>query len=72
MSPETQQAIDQAIAAALARVDRIAYTLDQAAEAVGLPRNTLRDAMSRGELPAVKRCGRWLIRRTDLMRWLED
>lgn len=52
--------------------ERIAYTIDQAAEAIGIPRNTLRDRVSSGELPAVRRCGRWLIRRDDLLRWLSD
>ena len=52
--------------------NRIAYTIDQAAEAVGLPRNTLRDCVSSGQLRAVKRCGRWMITRTDLLRWLSD
>lgn len=52
--------------------DRVSYTIDQAAAAVGVPRNTLRDRVSSGELPAVFRCGRWLIRRDDLLRWLAD
>jgi len=52
--------------------ERLAYTIDSAAAAVGLHRNTLRDAVSRGELPAVKRCGKWLITRSALVRWLSD
>lgn len=52
--------------------DRVAYTIDDAAAAIGIPRNTLRDCVSSGELPAVKRCNRWLIRRDDLLRWLSD
>lgn len=58
--------------ASLPTVERIAFTIDEAAAATGLPRNTLRDAVSRGELRAVKRCSRWIIKRTDLLQWLTD
>lgn len=72
---ELARVVKIAVAEAVAQlpglaVDRIAYSIDDAAAATGLPRNTLRDAVSRGELPAVKRCGRWLIKRDALMRWL--
>lgn len=70
---ELARVVKIAVAEALASLppsDRLAYSIDQAAAATGLPRNTLRDAVSRGELPAVKRCGRWLIRRDALLRWL--
>lgn len=50
----------------------VAYTIQQAARAVGLPANTLRDRVASGELPAVKRCRRWLIRREDLLAWLAN
>lgn len=71
---ELAQAVRAAVAETLAAVppERIAYTIDQAAEAVGLARNTIRDAVSRGELRAVKRCGKWLIKRETLLRWLAD
>ena len=74
LSPELAQAVRAAVAETLAAVppERIAYTIEQAAEAVGLARNTIRDAVSRGELRAVKRCGRWLIKRDSLLRWLAD
>lgn len=75
-SPHTELAavIRQAVAQALAAMppERIAYTIDQAAEAVGLHRNTLRDRVSSGELPARKRAGKWLILRSDLLRWLQE
>lgn len=58
--------------AELGSTDRLAYTIDQAAEAVGLPRNTLRDRVASGEIPAVKRAGKWLIRKADLLKWLSD
>lgn len=72
---ELARVVRSAVAEAIANVsvlspDRLAYSIDDAATATGLPRNTLRDAVSRGELPAVKRCGRWLIRRDALLRWL--
>jgi len=66
-------AVAETIAAlSIVSSNRLAYTIDDAAAALGLPRNTLRDAVSRGELPAVKRCGKWLIKRADLLRWLSD
>lgn len=76
-SPHNQQiasAIKAAVAQSLAALppERIAFTIDQAAAAVGLPRNTLRDRVSSGELPARKRCGKWLILRSDLLRWLQE
>lgn len=51
--------------------NRLAYTIDEAAPLVGLNRNTLRDAISRGELKAVKRGMRWMIRKDLLLKWLE-
>jgi len=75
LESETVQLVRSAVAqtlAALPKIDRIAYTIDQAAEAIGLPRNTVRDRVSSGELRAVKRCGKWLILREDLLRWLSD
>lgn len=52
--------------------DRLAYSLADASKAVGIPKRTLHDALSRGEFPAVRRCGRWMVKRADLVRWLED
>lgn len=75
LESETAQLVRSAVAQTLAQLnapERIAYTIDQAAEAIGLPRNTLRDRVSSGELRAVKRCGKWLILRADLLRWLSD
>lgn len=72
---EIRSVVRSAVASTLAElpaVDRLAYTLDEAAAAIGIPRNTLRDRVSSGELPAVKRCGKWLIKRTDLLRWLSE
>lgn len=77
MPPESDvsQLVRSAVAqtlAALPKSDRIAFTIDQAAEAIGLPRNTVRDRVSSGEIRAVKRCGKWLILRADLLQWLSD
>ncbi len=52
--------------------ERLAYTLAEAAQAIGIPKRTLQDAHSRGEFRAVKRCGRWIVTRTELLRWLSD
>ena len=66
--------IKSAVAQTLAAVgsQKLAYTIDEAAEAVGLPRNTLRDRVSSGEIKSVKRAGRWLILKEDLLKWLAD
>ena len=54
-----------------AQLERLAYTIDEAAEVSGIPRSTLRDRVSSGELRAVKRCGKWRILRQDLLKWLD-
>lgn len=73
-SPELAAIVRQTIALTLQTFppERIAYTIEQAAEACGLPRSTLRDRVSSGELPARKRCGKWLILKVDLLKWLQD
>jgi hypothetical protein len=75
---ETQlaQLAELAASRALAKLaqlpsDRIAYPIAEAARVVGLPRNTLDDARSRGEFKAVKRCGKWMVTRAELLRWLD-
>lgn len=70
---ELEAIVDRAVKKTLElrQDDRLAYTIDEAAPLVGLPRNTLRDAVSRGELKAVKRGKRWMIRRDLLLKWLE-
>ena len=50
--------------------ERLAYDLAAAADAIGLPKRTLQDALSRGEFRAKKRCGRWMVTRAELLRWL--
>jgi excisionase family DNA binding protein len=79
MLPESdiQHLVRSTVAQTLAQLPqsgpvRIAYTVPQAAEAVGLPYSTLRDRVSTGEIRAVKRAGKWLILHSDLMRWLAD
>jgi excisionase family DNA binding protein len=74
VSPELETIVRKAIVLTLQQLpsERIAYTIEQAAEAVGLPRSTLRDRVSSGELPARKRCGKYLILRSDLLKWLQD
>lgn len=51
---------------------KLAYTFDQAAELIGIPRNTLRDAHSRGEFRAKKVGKRWLVLHSELERWLQS
>lgn len=73
MPSETQ--LEQTVAAILARLpsaERLAYPLREAAELCGIPARTFRDAHSRGEFRAVKRCGKLYVTRTELLRWLSD
>lgn len=50
----------------------IAFTAEQAAVACGLSYRSIRNAIACCELRAVKRRGKHLIKREDLVRWLED
>ena len=50
--------------------DRLGYTIKGAAAAVGLSPGVIRDAISRGEISAVKRGRYWMIRREAMIRWL--
>lgn len=71
----TSPELESTIAAVLARLpapERLAYPLREAAEIIGVPERTFRDAHSRGEFVAVKRCGKWLVTRAELLRWLSD
>jgi hypothetical protein len=71
MSPE----LEAAVAAVLKRMpaaERLAYPLREAADLIGVPERTFRDAYSRGEFVAVKRCGKMLVTRVELLRWLSD
>lgn len=45
--------------------------LDEAAETARVSVSTLRRAIGGGKLKAIKKAGRWRIRRTELERWLE-
>ena len=75
ISPDHSELVRQAVAAVLDRwpsAERIAYPLSEAAELCGIPRRTLHDAYSRGEFVAVKRCGKLIITRKELLRWLSD
>lgn len=75
ISPDQSQLVRQAVAAVLERLpssERIAYPLAEAAALCGIPRRTLHDAFSRGEFVAVKRCGKLLVTKKELLRWLSD
>lgn len=70
-----QPELEATIAAVLRRMpspERLAYPLREAANLIGVPERTLRDAFSRGEFVAVKRCGKLLVTRAELLRWLSD
>jgi len=67
--------IEATVAAVLKRMpapERLAYPLREAADLLGIPERTFRDAYSRGEFAAVKRCGKTLVTRAELLRWLSD
>ena len=51
---------------------KLAYTIPEAAEAVGLSRSMLYEQLSRGKLRAVKCGGRTLLQRIELERWLRS
>lgn len=51
---------------------RLALTLDEAAESLGVSRRTLWGLVNAGRVPAVKIGGRWLLPVDDLRRWLSD
>jgi excisionase family DNA binding protein len=47
-------------------------SIAEAAEIMGLSEKSVRGAISRGELPASKVCGRVRVRKRDLKSWLAD
>lgn len=69
---ELIRAIVSETLAQLPKIEVVAYTIDQAADACQIPRNTLRDKVSTGEIRAKKICGKWRILREDLLKWLAD
>lgn len=54
----------------VADVQRKTYTVDQAAELLGIGRNTAYEAVRRGEIPTIKIGRRLLVPRTALERML--
>ena len=48
-----------------------AYTAESLAAAIGLSPKSIRNAIARGELQAVKRAGRWIIPADAVNAWLE-
>lgn len=75
ISPDQSELVRLAVAAVLERwpsAERLAYPLSEAAQLCGIPRRTLQDAYSRGEFRAVKRCGKLIVTRKELLRWLSD
>jgi hypothetical protein len=67
--------VRQTVAETLQRVgplndQRLAFTLQQAGDACGIPWTRLRDAHARGEFTARKVGRTWLVTRDELLRWL--
>ena len=67
--------VRQTVAEVLSRVapltdQRLAFTLEQAGDACGLPWTRLRDAHARGEFVARKVGRTWIVTRDELLRWL--
>jgi excisionase family DNA binding protein len=61
--------------AAMAEQERIALSIAEAAEQVGMSEKTIRDWIKAGKFPAVQlggRKGRWLVPVDALRRWLDD
>lgn len=48
-----------------------AYTVESLAAAVGLSPKSVRNAIARGDLAAVKRGGRWIVSSAAAERWSE-
>lgn len=53
-------------------IDRLAYSVDEAAQALGISRARLYELIADGTIPSVKLGRRRLIRRETLVRLLED
>lgn len=56
----------------LLKPERVAYPLAEAAQLVGLSKETFKNAVYRGELnpPPVKRCRKLMVTREALLNWL--
>lgn len=52
--------------------DKLAYTVQEAGEAIGISRSTVFDMIRMGELTAKRLRGRTLIARTELQRLLTE
>jgi excisionase family DNA binding protein len=72
MTDDTKELIRETVRETLdlRATERLGYTVDAAAEALGLNPHVIREAISRGELKARKRGRYWLIRRDYLEQWL--
>lgn len=53
-------------------VELLTYSPAQAAEAIGMSTDRVRELCATGEMPARRIGGRWYISRTRLERWLEE
>ena len=51
-------------------MQNLSYTISAASEGTGIPKVTISDAITRGELPAIKSGRRYIILADDLRAWL--
>jgi excisionase family DNA binding protein len=51
--------------------EKLSYSRAEAAQATGLTLNTIREAVSTGELKAKRKKRQWIILSADLQEWLE-
>ena len=52
--------------------DRLAYSVEEAAQIVGIGRTLAWQLVRRGEIPSVRVAGRVLVRRRQLEAWLDQ
>jgi len=51
-------------------MEKLTYTVEQAAEVLGLSRSSMYEAVRSGSVPAIRVGGRWLISKVQLERFL--
>lgn len=51
--------------------EKLSYSRTEAAQATGLTLNTIREAVSTGELKAKRKNRQWIIKAEDLREWLD-
>jgi excisionase family DNA binding protein len=54
----------------MSETSRLCWTVDEAAERLGMPARTVQDLCSRKQLPAVKMANRWYLPVWGLEQWI--